>query len=431
MTRTLAIGLLLLLTSSAWADAPRLTLPEAIRTALQRHPSLVRRAEDRAAAVAREQRAASEERPHFGIEALGKDGPAGAPNFSFPGLANAGITRHVGADVVLSQQFDFGRTLHRTRARHAAAEASRADERTQAAQVVLGVYRAFDDALLAGALARVARKNEETRGTTMRQAEARNRAGLTSRVDVGLARAAEAEARAARIRAESARWSAMAALNAAMGIDGPPDYDLVEADPAGGAIPTLAEAVARGLRDRPETDRQRAQIRAAEEALRAASAGSAPVVRLLLSGGWLNVAPRNTDPNTYAVGIGMTVPLYTGGAVEADVGESRHQLGAVRAADAELAQEIRLQVTRAWWTLRALLDSQEAVAAEVREARDSEWLATLRYRHRLGSIVELQQAQLAVLGAEINEARLRFDIATARAALRYAMGAAQEGDRKP
>jgi outer membrane protein TolC len=72
--------------------------------------------------------------------------------------------------------------------------------------------------------------------------------------------------------------------------------------------------------------------------------------------------------------------------------------------------------------LDALLQSRPAIAEQLIQARDSVKLATQRYREGLGNILELQQTQLSLLTAETSAARLRYDLITAQAALRYALG---------
>jgi outer membrane protein TolC len=102
--------------------------------------------------------------------------------------------------------------------------------------------------------------------------------------------------------------------------------------------------------------------------------------------------------------------------------ERYSQAEALRAAREEEAQTIRLQVTRARLALASLAQSQQATEEQLRQARDSVNLATQRYQAGLGSFLELQQAQLALLTAETDAARLRYETVTAQAALGYALG---------
>src|SRR5207253_2573653 len=102
-----------------------------------------------------------------------------------------------GGDAVLSQIYDFGRTLHRVLSRRHAAAAASQDEEAQRAFVALNVVRAYDETLLARRLLELARQNERARYVTLKQATANFRLGLVSRVDESLARSLLASARAA------------------------------------------------------------------------------------------------------------------------------------------------------------------------------------------------------------------------------------------
>lgn len=418
------------------APPPTLSLQQAVATALQKHPSLIRLDETRQAAEARERAAASDFLPRLTIEAIEKDGPSSAPGFGFSGLVNTTLTRHTGASIVLSQMiYDFGRARHRTRARRFAAGAAGADEQAQQALVTLNVYQAYNNALLAQRLVQVAEQNVAARELTVRQAQARFDAGLTSRVDVDLARANLAEAQVGLVNAQNGLQQAFADLNAAMGTTGPAAYTLEElpanTPPASPPSTPLEQDVAAALRQRPEIQSVEAQIQAAEETARAARAGGLPLIRGLASTGAIHVAAANSRLNhDHALGVGVTFPFYTGGLVQAEVAEARHQAAALQASREEQAQTIRLQVTRARLALTSLAQSQRATEEQLRQAQDSMNLATQRYQEGLGNFLEVQQAQLALLTAETNAARLRYETVTAQAALGYALGTLVPGPRQ-
>lgn len=405
---------------------PRLSLTQAVASALEHHPSLKRLTEETEAAKAQEGVAVSGFLPQITLEALGKEGPSSAPGFGFSGLANSTIVQNAGASLVLEQLiFDFGRTLHRFRASRFTTAAARAEQQAQQALVTLTVYRAYYRALLAERLVQLAEQDLAAREMLVKQAQAKAAAGLTSRVDVGLARTSLAEAQVGLIQARNARQSAYAELNQAMGITGAPAYRLEEppaAQSPPALSPSLDQDVALALARRLEMGAAQSRIQAAGEKAQAAKAEGLPRLHALGSVGYLNAPEEFGDDRIFAVGMGLTFPLFTGGRVQEQVASARHEQGARRAAQDELAQGIRLEVIKARMLLDALLQSQPAVAEQLTQARDSVKLATRRYHEGLGNILELQQAQLSLLTAENNTARLRYDLITAQAALRYALG---------
>lgn len=430
------IPVLLSLALFLWAGLPALAaaiegrsalpLAQAVVIALEHHPSLRRLTEETEAAKAQEGVAASGFLPQITLEALGKEGPSSAPGFGFSGLANSTIVQNAGASLVLEQMiFDFGRTLHRVRASRFTTAATRAEQRAQQALVTLNVYRAYYRALLMERLVQLARQDLAAREMIEKQAQAKAAAGLTSRVDVDLARTSLAEAQVGLIQARNARQSAYAELNQAMGVTGAPAYRLEEPPeaPSPPALsPSLDQDVVLALARRPEMGAAQSRIQAAGEKARAAKAEGLPRLHALGSVGYLNAPAEFGDDRIFAVGVGLTFPLFTGGRVQEQVASARHEQGARRAAQDELAQGIRLEVMKARLLLDALLQSRPAIAEQLTQARDSVKLATQRYREGLGNILELQQAQLGLLTAETSAARLRYDLITAQAALRYALG---------
>lgn len=428
-THALLIALCLQANAGAAAElaAPSLSLDAALTTALERHPSLRRLGEEGLAAEAREEVAKSAFFPRVTLEALGKEGPPSAPGFGFHGLANSTIVQNAGASVVFEQMiFDFGRAHHRTEASRWLAGAAKTQVQSQRALVTLGLYRAYFRALLAQQLVELAQENLSARETIVKQAEARAKAGLTSRVDEGLARASLAEAQVGLVRARNETQNAFAELNNAMGVAGAPSYRLGEPPEAQLASDTRATAleqdVLRALEQRPEMQALHRHIQAAAEQAEAAQAEGKPLIRALGSVGYLNAPDEFGDDRIFAAGLSLSYPLFTGGQVEGEVASARHREAALQAARDELAQTIRLQVAQARMALDALAQSRWAIAEQLTYARDSVKLATQRYREGLGDFLELQQAQLGLVSAETSAARVRYDLVTAQAALRYALG---------
>src|SRR5207244_11419542 len=130
---------------------------------------------------------------------------------------------------------------------------------------------------------------------------------------------------------------AFAYLNAAMGAIGAPAYALEDlpatAAPAAPPATLLESDVTAALRQRPEIRSVEAQAQAAEETARAARASGLPLITGLVSGGYLNVAPTGSNANhDHAVGVRVSFPFYTGGQIQAEVADARHQAAALRAA---------------------------------------------------------------------------------------------------
>lgn len=402
---------------------PRLTLDEAIRTALREHPDVKRARAALETARARTAQARADYFPHISASGFGKQGLSGASGaLGLSGLVTSPLFRDLGASATLFQNiYDFGRTAHQVRAtRWAAISLERALE-AQRAWVTLNVERAYYRALQAQRLVGVSRKVLQERRLTARRAAAFHRAELTSKVDVTLAEANVARAELDLMRAEEQLATAFAELNHAMGIIGEPAYQLEEPKIVIEPLPDLAALLDEAARRRPDLLALDAQIRADEQIVARTRSERRPRFVGLWSGGWVRFS-------TYSIGrlmlgaLGLYVPLFTGGQVKNRIKEAQARLEQTRAAYEKLAQDMRLQVQRAY---RALMTARESIGVNqrlVERAREARRLAQLRYRAQLSSFVELLSAEAEAARAEAAYAESGYAYKIAQAVLRYASG---------
>jgi outer membrane protein len=426
-------GSLALPTASPTAAASAsLSLSAAVDEALRQRPLLLGDAERVAAAQARVGQARAGLRPRFDVQASATDGPLGAPPMGLGGLVGTPIKKHTGGSLnMILTLLDFGRTHNTVRARreetNVTAEALSADRN----RVALEVQQAYLQALQARRLVTVNEQILAQRRLVARQAETLRQNGLASRVDVDLAELNASQAELAVVRARNDVETGFAALGTALGRPVPATTVLEDPVPAtpsaaprpGSGPPALEEAVAAALRDRPELLQASAQVRAYEHLTAAARAGKSPVLTGVGSVGKINPVPLfAAGDKPWAVGIALSIPIFTGGLVEGQVEEARRNAGAARENIAELTNVVRQQVTGAVANLAAAEESVRVAEAQAVRAQDALSLATQRYQSQLGSIVELSQAQAADATAQNELVRAQYDQELARAALAYAMG---------
>ncbi|MEW6279691.1 MAG: TolC family protein [Candidatus Eremiobacterota bacterium] len=394
------------------AGQPTLSLEQAVEEALLHHPSLERLAELRMAAAARVGQAESAALPQLTLEAVVREGPTSGLALGFAGLSNSTLVDNLGADLVVSQTLlDFGRRSHLAAGRRLEEEAARWDEASQRSRLWLEVHRAFLQALLARRLVELSEQQVELGQTLLRLASARYRAGLVSRLDEELARAGVGESQARLAEARRQEKEARAQLGALLGH--PVEGDLAEPESNSESRPTT----------RPDAEALSLRLQAQEEAVQAAAAEGRPVLRLLATAGTLRVAPEQRAVNHhYAVGLALVWPVYTGGRVEAEEDEQRHRLNALRAQRKELEQSTLLEIERARLWVESLEAARAGVELQQQAAEDGCRLARKRYEVGLGTLVEVQQAQLALLVARTRVQQLHYEGFLARAALQHAMG---------
>jgi outer membrane protein len=318
---------------------------------------------------------------------------------------------------------DFGRTGKLTDSARMRSAALSKDVDTTRAQVLVDVQIAYYDTLAAESVLDVARQTLELRRLTLRQVGALAQSGLRSSVDVSFAQVTVSEAELALSRAESAARASHARLAASLGYDRDEPFAVVD-EPLPSALEPDAEAlVARALQNRPDLAAMRfrtdalAQFAEAEGRLRAPTISAAAVI---------GAAPWRDDrlrESYSAAGVNVSVPILNGGLFGARSAEA-----ALHAASAEKdAQRAALEIARdvrvAWLTASDAFRRLDVTARLVAQANEAARLSQARYDNGLGSIVELNQAQLNQTDAQRAAASAKYEYLITIATLNYAVGA--------
>jgi outer membrane protein len=423
------------------ADTPKtkLSLSDAMRTALKQRPILQRDEALIGAAGARVEQARSGLRPTVSLQGVATNGPLGAPAFGplnnpglnavaplgLSGMAGDPVKKQFGGGLNLAQPlFDFGRTENLVASRKDSQAATRQERETEVALVLLEVQQAYYHILRAEQLVGVAKENLRQRETTRQQAKALADAGLRPGIDEQIAAANVADARSALTAAENDLSSAFATLNHAMGETKLTEYALNPLD-----VPSLQtgpakveEAIALATKQRPELAGSHLQESAARHSLASLRSEMMPRIDGIASVGAVRPSGVITQNQNYAVGVAVTIPLYAGGLVEGRISEERQKQAAALAQEKTLRETIALQVTRAWLDLDTRFKLLVSANEQAQAAQTSVKLATERYRLGLGNLVELTDAEALSLRASANLANANFDISLARAMLDWATG---------
>jgi outer membrane protein TolC len=115
--------------------------------------------------------------------------------------------------------------------------------------------------------------------------------------------------------------------------------------------------------------------------------------------------------------------LYTGGRIDGQIEEADARKGETQATTRSIANDIVLQVVRAYLS-RLTAEQQIKVSEEkVAYAREALTLARERYKASLGSILDVTTATTDLLSAEVGLADAQYDYRASEAALAYATGA--------
>jgi len=353
--------------------------------------------------------------------------------------ASSPVQRNVGMDGVTSLtrsfdywQFDFGATqllydFGQTSQRHEAAEKAVVvqsfAEQTTRVQVTLGVRRAYFTARAMKEIVGVAEETLRDQNKHLFQVEGFVREGTQPPIALAQQKAAVANAEVLLIAAQNNYETAKAQLNQAGGLDQDTDYDVADETlaPIADEDRPLPELVARALAARSEIASLDEQRKGQEDTLRAARGGYGPTLSAAAGASEVGTALRDLVANWYG-GLVLTVPLFQGGLTTAQVHTAEAGLDSVSAQRSVEELQVRLDVDSGRLAVRAAKAAIPASEEAATSAREQLRLAEQRYATGVGSIIELNDAQVAYTSAAAQAVQARYGLASARAQLLAALG---------
>lgn len=422
-------GLVLTLPAAlcAQAPAPRLTLSAARAMALKNRPQVLSSEANAKRAGESVTEAKSAYFPTLNGDITGaaavENSRIGAGVINDPRLFN-----HAGAGMSLSQLItDFGRTPNLVAASKLNQKASEEDARATNYDVVLSVYQAYYETLLARQLVIVSQQAVQARQAVENETSALFKNQLRSEVDLSFTQVNLSDARLMLIRAQDRLNSAYANLGEALGTDRATRYRLVEPSnpppPPHGVRSMIAEA----YQNRPELASARLQTEAARHFERAEGDLKRPTVSVVGSAGVLPfIEPGNANPdipNDYgAAALNVNIPIFNGRLFSAREKAAASKLvmseQQTRGWKDRVAQNVRTAAAHA----RSTYQEIGTTAQLLKHANLALDLAQARYKMGLGSIVELTEAQFNQTRAQVESANAKYGYEEAYSALQYSIG---------
>lgn len=340
--------------------------------------------------------------------------------WAFYNLFSAGLT----ASQLI---YDFGQTSERWRAANRAEESLKETETATLHTVLLNVRSAFFAARANKALVKVA---EETLSNELRhlaQVAGNVGVGISPEIDLATEKTTVANDRLSLIQAQNNYDIARVQLNVAMGVSTNTTYDVAEEGiPAVDGEDESIDALAKeAFANRPELRSLEKQREYNQLTVRSLKGGYGPTLSAIGGLSLADLIGNGIDtgavPSAY-VGAQLTWPLFEGLLTTGQVKEAEGNLGV---ADAQLSQErlqVRLDVEQARLAVRTYKTAIATADEALTNARYQLKLAEKRYSAGVGNIIELGDAQVAVTGASAQRVQADYNLATARAQLKNALG---------
>lgn len=251
-------------------------------------------------------------------------------------------------------------------------------------------------------------------------AQARYQAGVATPVDRLQAQTTLSQAKLNRIRGEGDASNAQGTLANIMGFDASQQYTLqavAEETPDPVLEQDIGKLIADARQMRPDLAAAESQIKAAEAQLQAAKATGRPTITV---GAMAGIS--NPDIQSSSLGITLSVPLFSGFKTTYQARAAEAQIEGRVAERDRLANQIALDVWKAYQGL--LTNSQALRSADdlVLAATQSEKMILGRYKAGVGNILDTLTAQSSLANARQQRVAALYNFLISRFALAQAIG---------
>jgi outer membrane protein TolC len=308
--------------------------------------------------------------------------------------------------------YSGGRIRSQVRATRSALEIAQATVSASEAQVRLEVTQAYFDAQLASELVTISEASVATSEETLRLTEIRENAGAQAEFDVLQARVSRDNQQPILIRRRSQRDIAFERLRTLL--DLPSGEPLVLTTPVSGAaqreVTTTADIV-----HRIPVQQANQRVVAARHQLDAARAQRKPSISAVSQYGLVGYSDTilptlDAFRDNWTVGAALSIPIYTGGRITADVDSARADLAEAEAQLEQTVEAAQLDTLSALADLRAARETWEATGTTVQQAERGYEIATLRYKEGVSIQLEIENARLQLAQARANRAQAARDL---------------------
>jgi outer membrane protein TolC len=300
--------------------------------------------------------------------------------------------------------------------------------------VVLQVQVAYFRYLANRALLQAQRTTVEEAGTNLVAAEERRRVGLATVADVLQARTAASQAQLDLQAIEGNVQTTRGALALSLGLPANLPFD-VDSSAAIAPVAPLADSVnaiiATALQGRPDLAASRAEVEAALGGVTEARGALLPSLGFSATGGrtWATTIPDGA--NSYTLGLGLTIPIFSGFSRQHDLRAAEFEAEAARARTDLLRQEVVFQVFSAYYALQTATRRVGTAEDLLASATQSNEVALARYKAGVGSVLDLLAAQSALASARAQQVDARLAWSVSLAQLAHDAGVLDPGVEQP
>lgn len=397
-----------------------LSLRQAVTIALEHHPSL--RAAN--AGVRSASAGLTQSLSPFWPSVIGSGGwthnegwfvfnPSFPPRNQIYSSYTAGLT-------VTQTIFDFGKTIGRVSASSDGLNAAESDFESARTTVIMNVELAYYVYIQAQQIVDVNEEAVQRTQQHLTQAKAFYGVGTRPQIDVTRAEVDHANAEVSLIRARNQLRIAKLQLENAMGIRTNEQYRLTDSLQVREFTMTIDSVKSLTLEQRPELAASRARLSAAQSLVTAAWTQYLPTISAAGAYNWTNFDfPLY---NRWNAGLTISLPLFMGFSLTAQVDQARANADAAQANLDALAEAVVLETEQDYFGLK---EAEERISASVKLVEQSEQtlnLAEKQYAAGVGTVLDVTDAQVLLSNARITKIQAIFDYNSSLIHLQRSMG---------
>ena len=416
----------------------QLTVQEAVRIALGKHPGIEAAASESRAAESRIRHARANylprvnyseswtrsDNPVFVFSSLLLQHQFSESNFQIGPLNRPDFLNNFQSQVAVDQTlYDWNGRKSQVRTAELGRGISAEQERAARMALIARVIRSYYGAVLSQASLAVAREALKSAEADAQRAETVRQAGMSTDADVLSIRVHLAAVREQEIRRSYDVRIAMAALNEALALPLDTAHTLIaELTPAQLPADSARQYEAAAAENRPELRQSKLAGQIAEQQKTAARAALLPEfgVRGAFEANRQEFI-RKGGAN-WLVAASMRWNLFDGFANRARISEAQASLDAARAQQRRTELGVRLEVFKAWADAKAAEERLAVAAAAVAQAEESLRITKNRFENGLTNVTDLLRNETSLLDARTRRLAAVHDQRIAVAQLELAAG---------
>jgi outer membrane protein len=405
-------------------ELPTLSLQEAHEMALRNHPLISVAALTALASQQVVTQARSGFFPNISLNSVSVGTAAENTRLSAIGaLNNPAIFDRNAEGVLISQLItDFGRTANLTASAKSQARAAANDAQATREQILLAVDSAFYSAQQAQAVTKVAQQTVSARQVFLEQVSELARNSLKSELDVSFAKVNVEDAQLLLVKAQNDLEASFAQLSDLLGLRETKRFSLRESALPAPLSTNVYDFVQQALQLRPDIVSLRDQQEAASKLARAERDARLPAISAVGSAGVAPIHDAALSDTYAAAGLIVNLPIFAGGLYTARQKEAELQAQAAQEKLRNLENNVIRDVRITWLNSQNALDRHQISGRLLDNAKQSFDLVQARYKNALSSIVEVNQAELNLISAQIAFANTLYEYLVQRSALSFQTG---------